>query len=131
MKLVHVIWIFSYQNPSIKKNAWKNWSLFSQVTAHVCISCNSCACSLCVSCVIPMHATYAHLVQFSCMQPVCILCIITLHPRRSRTPMIFLPMTRTMILALQSVGFGKEGATPLSLEVKNNSHQKSLGNPNL
>ena len=42
-------------------------------------------------------------------------------------------MTRTMIFSLQSVGFGKKVAMTLSLsllELEDNSHQKSLGNPN-
>ena len=39
-------------------------------------------------------------------------------------------MTRTMILALQSVGFGRKKtmSLSLSLEVEDNSQQKSLGN---
>ena len=48
--------MFRDQNPFIEEHAWKNWSLSLHATAHMRILCDSCACDLYVSHVIPMHA---------------------------------------------------------------------------
>ena len=65
--------------------------------------------------VIPAHVAYACLVQFSCTCLVHVLCAIALHPRWSHTLKIFCPITQTMILVLQRVGFGREEVMTLFL----------------
>ena len=102
MKLIFVIWMFSYSNPFHEEHAWKNWrvSLFMLLPT-------------CASCVILMLMTYA------CPSTV------ALHPRRSCTPKIFHLMTQTMILALQSVSFGREEVMILSLSLSLGGRQLS------
>ena len=65
--------------------------------------------------VIPAHVAYACLVQFSCTCPMHVSCAIALHPRRSHTLKIFYPITRTMLLVFQSMGFGREEVMTLFL----------------
>ena len=89
-------------------------SLFSHVTPHLRVPCDSRAHNLCVSHVLIMHMAYA--------RPS----VVAFHPRRSYTSKIFYLMTWTTILAFQSVGFRREEVMALSLGVEDNSHHKSL-----
>ena len=60
-----------------------------------------------------MHVAYAVLIHMACARPI----HYSLYPKRSRTPKIFRPLTQTMILALQSVGFEMEETMAFSLSI--------------
>ena len=93
--------MFLDQNPYDEEHAWKNRRVFLLMLLPTCLSC-----------VILMHV--------ACACPS----VVALYPRRSHTPKIFYPITRTIILALKRVGFGRNEAITLSLslEMEDNYH---------
>ena len=115
LKLILVIWIFPYQNSSIKEYAWKIGESLSYVVSQVRIPYGSHAQGLCVSCAV--HVCYS------------------LASKEVSYTQDLSPDNSNHDLGTPKCGFWKGGgynslSLSLFLEVEDNSHQKSLGNLN-
>ena len=128
LKLIHVIQMFPYQNLSNEEHAQKNQRVFLLIVLPTCVSPT-----------IPMHEAP---LRFSCMQLMHVPCTSRAHDLCMSK--CYSPSSKEVLytqdlspndskhnLGTPKCGFQKGGSyDSLSLEVKDNSHQKSLGNLN-